>query len=600
MNVPQRVDDSSSPMSETQSASADSPATSRGKADPAWEHIAFKKEGRTIVYTCLYCSNTYKGGGINRMKQHLAGVKGNIAACKKVSGDIRHQMLLLLQGIKEKKSLDNLSDSYGDSDTNEEVQEVQPRPTPTSTLNTGKRKASIPPDSFFAPRTTPCSQPTLRSVLSSKQAVHRAKMAIARWFFDSNLPFHATKSPYFQAAADAIAAIGPGFKVPSYHDMRVNLLGDCKKECQLLVESHRAHWAESGCTIMADGWSDQKQRTLINFLVYCSRGLVFVKSIDASDVVKDAATLCAMFSEVIEWVGPVNVVHVVTDNAANYVSAGKLIHDKYESIFWSPCAAHCLNLLLKDICSMSHVAELATKASQVTKFVYNHMVFLSWLRKREGWQEIVRPGVTRFATTFITLKSIYEHKHDLQALMVDKHFTSHKLAKTQAGQNVNAIILDSKFWNDCYMIAKLMGPVIKLLKIVDGDAKPSMGYVYDGMYRAKKAIKEMFRNRKPLYKKYTEIFKARWDKHLKRNLHATAYYLNPAVFYDDSYKEKSRVVESVVEMLEVKAICPNMAKAMEEMQAYRRREGSFGKESAMKLRKTMQPGEHHYILFKLI
>lgn len=43
------------------------------------------------------------------------------------------------------------------------------------------------------------------------------------------------------------------------------------------------------------------------------------------------------------------------------------------------------------------------------------MVFLSWMRKREGWKKIVRLGVTRFATTFITLKNIFDHKHDLQA-----------------------------------------------------------------------------------------------------------------------------------------------------------------------------------------
>ena len=103
---------------------------------------------------------------------------------------------------------------------------------------------------------------------------------------------------------------------------------------------------------MTDGWSDQRQRTLINFLVYCPTGITFVKSVDASDIVKDARTLCNLFCEVIEWFGPTNIVHVVTDNAANYVAAGKLIQEKYEHIFWSPCAAHCLNLLLKDIGSI--------------------------------------------------------------------------------------------------------------------------------------------------------------------------------------------------------------------------------------------------------
>ena len=50
-----------------------------------------------------------------------------------------------------------------------------------------------------------------------------------------------------------------------------------------------------------------------------------MKFVDASDIVKDATNLFQSFDEVIEWVGTLNVVHVVTDNAANYVVAGRLI-----------------------------------------------------------------------------------------------------------------------------------------------------------------------------------------------------------------------------------------------------------------------------------
>ena len=51
-----------------------------------------------------------------------------------------------------------------------------------------------------------------------------------------------------------------------------------KKEVQLLMDSYRAIWAKFGCTIMGDGWADNRQRTLVNFLVYCPEGISFVKS----------------------------------------------------------------------------------------------------------------------------------------------------------------------------------------------------------------------------------------------------------------------------------------------------------------------------------
>ena len=81
-----------------------------------------------------------------------------------------------------------------------------------------------------------------------------------------------------------------------------------------------------------------------------------MKSIDASDIVKDATNLFLLFDEVIEWVGPLNIVHIVIDNAANYVAVGRLISHKHKHINWSPCATHCLNLIFKDIGKMDHVA----------------------------------------------------------------------------------------------------------------------------------------------------------------------------------------------------------------------------------------------------
>ncbi|RVW24543.1 hypothetical protein CK203_090909 [Vitis vinifera] len=138
-----------------------------------------------------------------------------------------------------------------------------------------------------------------------------------------------------------------GYKGPNYHQLQVNLLKDANKEVQLLVDSYRAIWAKVGCTIMGDGWTDNRQRTLINFLVYYPQGILFVKFVDASNIVKDATNLFLLFDKVIEWMGPLNVVHIVTDNATNYVAAGRLISQKHKHIDWSPCAAYCLNLILR-------------------------------------------------------------------------------------------------------------------------------------------------------------------------------------------------------------------------------------------------------------
>ena len=58
---------------------------------------------------------------------------------------------------------------------------------------------------------------------------------------------------------------------------------------------------------------------------------MFLKSIDASSHVKNAKFLCEPIEEVIREVGEENVVQVVTENATNYVAAGKILTSNFLS-----------------------------------------------------------------------------------------------------------------------------------------------------------------------------------------------------------------------------------------------------------------------------
>ena len=74
---------------------------------------------------------------------------------------------------------------------------------------------------------------------------------------------------------------------------------------------------------MADGWTEQRKKILINFLVYCRRGTMFIKSVDASDVSKTVDLLYKIFRDVVLFVGPENVVRMITNCAANYAVVGR-------------------------------------------------------------------------------------------------------------------------------------------------------------------------------------------------------------------------------------------------------------------------------------
>jgi len=129
-----------------------------------------------------------------------------------------------------------------------------------------------------------------------------------------------------------------------------------------------------------------------------------------------------------------NPMHLVTDNGRSFKAAGRLLNAKYGNICWSPCAAHYLNLILQDISKIPHVVDLAQQGSQVIKFLYNHKWSLGWLRKRPRWMDVLRPGDTRFATTFIALESLYDHKLDLQAMVTSFEFHAWRPSRSTRGK----------------------------------------------------------------------------------------------------------------------------------------------------------------------
>ena len=191
------------------------------------------------------------------------------------------------------------------------------------------------------------------------------------------------KSKSLKLMIEAIGTYGPHLKPPSYHELRVPLL---KKELEYtkgLLRGHEEKRIKYGCSIMSDGWTDRKNRTLINFLVNCSLGTQFVRSVDASEYMKTGQKIFELLDSFVEEIGEKNVIQVVTGNGSNYVLAGKYsimlnevfyfiviitfnCYTTYTSllilvfigkilqvtrpkIFWTPCAAHCLDLMLQDI-----------------------------------------------------------------------------------------------------------------------------------------------------------------------------------------------------------------------------------------------------------
>lgn len=308
-------------LQSSQPSSSGAPARSD---DPAWKHAFLDPNNKKHVI-CIHCKKFIKGGGITRLKEHLAGITGDIAPSKSVSGEVKWQMERMVMETEKKRYLNKeIGNPQGtpidDEELEEEeveIEEITPlklqrgnEPQISSFQNHGMPMTSkVPqgrPMTNFQPRTTPGSRQSIRSSMATKEQKDAADMTMASWWFDPSLPLNAANSKFFQPMANAITSVGPGYKVPTYDALRGKLLKNLVEEVNALMKHYKSSWSETGCSIMADGWTDGRQKSLINFLIYCPKGVLFFKSVDTSAVRKNADALFGLFEDVIS-IGPQNV-----------------------------------------------------------------------------------------------------------------------------------------------------------------------------------------------------------------------------------------------------------------------------------------------------
>ncbi|KAM0895204.1 hypothetical protein ACQ4PT_023976 [Festuca glaucescens] len=388
------------------------------------------------------------------------------------------------------------------------------------------------PEEVVDERRSGFSQSTMESSTKTAEERHYVNIQWALFFYECGIPFNVASSRQFQVAIEASCQYGSGYKPPSPHELREPLLRDCVKETKLLRKKHEEAWKQYGCTLMSDGWSDRRGRHLINFLVNSPEGTYFLESIDASSECQDAHMLADLLENRIEDVGKENVVQVVTDNGANYKAAGKLLMERIPTLYWSPCACHCLDLMLEDIGKLKAFKKPIARGRRVTTFIYRHGRILSLMRKATGGMDLVRPAATRFATTFLSLKSLVKHKQALRSLFTCQAWTGNKLAKTQAGLNVQDIILSAYWWHSVEDCLRASAPLLIVLRLADGDEVPAMPEIAALMKHAKERINLGFpqQNKQALLKRIMTIVDKRWETQMDHPLYGAALFLNPGKF----------------------------------------------------------------------
>ncbi|RVW95339.1 hypothetical protein CK203_034151 [Vitis vinifera] len=357
--------------------------------DPAWKYCS-PIEGNRNATICNFCGLVMKSGGITRFKSHLMhkDPHNNTKKCPRVPPKVKEEIRLLVhdkQKAKAKKNADieeirsQLRGTMGthhthlvnedDDDEDAEEEDVYMYPTDMhpderdayrsavraskssnwereqhenivgSKRKSGESSTGIPSTmrksqsmrhSHHSPPIAPslykssaAKQKNIKDIFKGGAIKETMGRLISKFFIYESVAPAKAKSHHFKNMIIGAQQAGMGIEPPSPYEIKNKYLEMEYKEMEAYVNQQREKWKTYGCTIMSDGWT-----------------------------------------------GPTKL-----NNGSAFMKAGKQLMKKY-NLYWTPCAAHCIDLIFEDIAQM---------------------------RKYCGG-DIVRPGATRLTN----IVSLYE------------------------------------------------------------------------------------------------------------------------------------------------------------------------------------------------
>ncbi|XP_024007322.1 uncharacterized protein LOC112083479 isoform X2 [Eutrema salsugineum] len=526
--------------------------------DKCWEY-AEKMDGNKV--RCKFCSRVLNGG-ISRLKHHLSRLPSKgVNPCAKVRDDVTDRVRSILSAKDD---------------------------SPLTTKDTKPLASSAAPPPPPLPLDAVSSASRLFPSILVPNAQEIAERSISLFFFDNKIDFGAARSSSFHHMLDAIANCGPGFVAPCALSLKTLWLDRVKSEIGSQLKEVEKEWATTGCTVVAEAWSDNKARALINFFVSSPSRTFFHKSVDASSYFKNTKSLADLFDSIIQDIGQEHIVQIIMDNSFTYTGISNHILQTYGGIFVSPCASQCLNMILEDFSKVDWVNQCILRAQVITKFVYNNSSVLDLLKKLTGGQDIIRSGVTRSVSSFLSLHSMMKQKARLKQMFNSPDYSTH--ANKPQSMSCVAILEDNDFWRAVEESVAVSEPLLKVLREVSS-GKPGVGSIYELMSRAKESIRTYYIMDETKHKVFSDIVDSKWCDHLHSPLHAAAAFLNPSIQYNPETKFLASLKEDFFKVLEKLLPTSDLRRDItNQIFTFTRAKGMFGCNLAMEARDTVSPG----------
>ncbi|KAL3653598.1 hypothetical protein CASFOL_003279 [Castilleja foliolosa] len=536
--------------------------------DACWEY-ADRLEGNKV--RCKFCDRILNGG-ISRLKHHLSRLPSKgVNPCTKVRDDVSNKVREIIASKDGGK--DNSVTKGQNIITIPEI--IAPVPISISAT----KPVELPP--------------LIGKSISSRTDQENAERFIALFFFENKLDLSVARSLSYHQMIDALKKCGSdnGFVGPTAEALKTTWLEKIKAELVSNSKDVEKEWAMTGCTIVAETWTDNKSRALINFLVASPSRTFFHKSVDASSYYKNIKYLSDLFDSVIQEIGPENVVQVIIDNTLNFPGLANYILQNYGSVFVTSCASECMNGILDEFCKVDWINRCILQAQAISKYIYTNLSTLELMKKFTSEQDIVRSGVTNSISNFLSLQSMLKQKSRLKHMFNSPEFTTSPVfANRPQTATCVGIIDDNEFWRGVEESVAVSEPFLKVMREVSG-GKPAVGSVYEMMTRAKESIRTYYIMDENKCKTFLDIVDKKWQNNLHSPLHSAAAFLNPGIQYNPEVKFLGLIKEDFYRVLEKLLPTPELRRDItNQIFLFTRGNGMFGCNLAKEAIDTVSPG----------
>ncbi|KAK3036918.1 hypothetical protein RJ639_030883, partial [Escallonia herrerae] len=257
----------------------------------------------------------------------------------------------------------------------------------------------------------------------------------------------------------------------------------------------------------------------------------------------------------------------------------------------SPIAQPAVDDILEDFSKKELVSTVLEEANAISRYIYSRAWTLNMMRKYTGGRELIHPNISRLVSNFLSLRSIVIQEASLKQIFSHSEWLSSIYSRGPDAQAFKSLLYSDRFWKSARETISVSEPLLKILRVVDGDM-PAMGYIYEGMERAKIEIKAYYNGIEDKYVPLCDIIDRRWNMHLHSPLQAAAAFLNPSIFYGLNFKVDSRMKNGFQEAMLKMAVDDNVkSEITKEHPVYINAQGALGTDFAIMGRRLNAPGD---------